>query len=190
MQRLIVFNSISADGYFKDATNDMSWAHGGTDDPEFNTWTAENAKGGGTLLFGRKTYEMMASFWPTEQAKQQMPEVAEGMNKATKIVFSRTLKSSPWKNTQIVAGDLVSEVRRLKASAATDMVLMGSGTVVAQLTEARLVDEYTFVVVPIVLGKGTTLFEGVTRPLNLKRTSMRGFGNGRVVISYASNAGS
>jgi dihydrofolate reductase len=89
MPRLIVSNSVSLDGYFTDKNGDMSWAH--KNDPEFNAFSSENAKGGGTLLFGRITYEMMASFWPSPAAKEQMPAVAVGMNNLPKVVFSRTL---------------------------------------------------------------------------------------------------
>jgi len=78
MPRLIVFNNISLDGYFTDPNGDMSWAH--KSDPEWNEFAASNAGGGGVLVFGRVTYEMMASFWPTKQASEMFPEVAAGMN--------------------------------------------------------------------------------------------------------------
>ena len=74
MRKLGVFESISLDGFFTDATGDMSWAH--TQDPEWNAFVSGNASGGGALLFGRVTYQQMASFWPTPQAAQMLPEVA------------------------------------------------------------------------------------------------------------------
>jgi hypothetical protein len=74
MRKLSAFNNVSLDGYFTDANGDMSWAH--NNDPEWNAFAAENASGGGTLLMGRITYELMASFWPTPQAMQSMPAVA------------------------------------------------------------------------------------------------------------------
>jgi len=82
MPRLNMFNSVSLDGYFTDSSNDMSWAHAGGDDTEFQEFVAGNAKGAGALVFGRVTYGMMASFWPTPMAAQAMPEVAAGMNRA------------------------------------------------------------------------------------------------------------
>lgn len=85
MSKLMVFNSVSVDGYFTDTKGDVSWTH--QDDPEWRKFTIENARGDGILLFGRITYEMMSSYWPTPQAKQQFPEVAERMNKAQKVVF-------------------------------------------------------------------------------------------------------
>lgn len=182
MRRLIVFNQVSLDGYFTDSKGDMSWAH--KNDPEFNAWTEENAKGGGVLLFGRITYEMMASFWPTPAAAESMPVVAERMNNLQKVVFSRTLDKASWQNTRLVKTGLVEEVRRMKKESGDGMVIMGSGTIVSQLTQAGLIDEFQLVVNPIVLGKGRTLFEGVKDKLNLKCTSTRAFGNGNTVLCY------
>ncbi len=183
MRRLSVFNSISLDGYFTDQNSDMSWAH--NSDPEFDEFTRDNAKGGGGLmLFGRVTYDLMKSFWPTPQAAQMFPEVANTMNNAPKIVFSRTLESAEWSNTRLVKDNLAEEVRKLKKEEGDDMLIMGSGTIVSQLTEAQLIDEYQFVVVPIVLGSGRTLFEGVTEKVKLKRTRERAFQNGNVFVVY------
>ena len=182
MRRLTAFEQVSLDGFFVDAKGDMSWAH--KQDPEWNEFAAGNAKGGGTLLFGRVTYEMMASFWPTEAARQRMPEVAEGMNTLPKVVFSRTLSETPWKNTRLVKGDMVAEVRKMKSEPGRGMVILGSGSVVSQLTEAALIDELQIVVNPIVLGRGRTLFETVKKSVPLKRVDTRVFGNGNVVLSY------
>jgi dihydrofolate reductase len=183
MRKLMVFNNVSLDGYFTDANADMSWAH--KQDPEWAAFTAENAGGEAELLFGRVTYEMMASFWPTPQAMQIAPTVAEGMNRMRKTVFSRTLETAAWQNSRIAKGDLVSAVRKLKAESGPDMLLMGSGQIIAQLTDAGLIDEYQIVVTSTILGAGRTMFDGVQgRPtLRLQRT--RSFGNGNVVLWYS-----
>jgi dihydrofolate reductase len=187
MAKVLMFNSVSLDGYFTDAHNDMSWAHKDPNDAEWNAFVGENASGGasggGAILLGRVTYQMMASFWPSPAAMQMMPDVAKGMNAMTKIVFSRSMKKAEWSNTKLMKGDLVAEVGKLKKGG-QDMVILGSGTLVSQLTQARLIDEYQLVVVPVVLGKGRTLFEGVADRLILKRTSTRTFKNGNVVLSY------
>ena len=183
MRKLLMFNNITLDGYFTDSNSDMSWAHKNADD-EWNKFTSENASGGGVLLFGRKTYELMVSFWPTKQAHEMMPEVAEGMNNLPKVVFSRTMQEATWNNTKLVKDDIVEEVRRMKNEAGDSMVIMGSGTIVSQLTQARLIDEYQFVVHPLVLGSGRTLFEGVKDHLPLKRVNSRTFGNGNVLLTY------
>ncbi len=182
MRKLSVFNSVTLDGYFTDKNGDMSWAH--QDDPEWNAFVAENASGGGMLLFGRITYEMMASFWPSPAAVEQMPEVAEGMNNSPKIVFSRTMDKATWKNTTVVSGDIAAAVRKLKEEPGEPMVILGSGTIVSQLTQAGLIDEYQIALNPIVLGSGRTMFDGVKDKLRLKRTESRSFGNGNVFLCY------
>jgi dihydrofolate reductase len=101
----------------------------------------------------------------------------------TKIVFSRSMKKAEWSNTKVMKGDLADEVRKLKKGD-QDMVILGSGTIVSQLTQARLIDEYQLVVNPIILGKGRTMFEGVKDRVDLKRTNTRNFKNGNVVLSY------
>src|SRR5512138_3151088 len=101
MQSLMVFNNVSLDGYFVDAQNAMDFARNPVADPEWDAFVANNAGGNGRLVFGRITYEMMASFWPTPAAIQTMPDVAEGMNRMQKVVFSRTLKEVNWKNTRV-----------------------------------------------------------------------------------------
>jgi len=184
MGKVVVFNSISLDGYFTDANNDMSFAHRGEGDPEWNGFVSGNARGGGKLLFGRITYELMAGFWPTPMAAEQMPEVAQQMNKLPKVVFSRSLDKATWNNTKLVKGDLIEEVRRMKKESSEDMVILGSGSIVSQLSEHELIDEYQLVIIPIALGKGRTMFEGIRERLPLKLTASKSFSNGNVVLSY------
>jgi dihydrofolate reductase len=114
MRKLVAFNHVSLDGYFTDANGDMRWAHSVNNDPEFNAFVAGNASGGGELLFGRITYDLMAGYWPTPMAIKHDPVVAQGMNSASKVVFSRTLENVSWNNTKLLKGDLASEVRRMK----------------------------------------------------------------------------
>ena len=182
MRKLHVFNHVSLDGYFVDGKGDMSWAHG--EDPEFQAFTQENASGQAAMLFGRVTYQMMAGFWPTPAAAQMMPEVAASMNAAPKYVFSRSLAKADWSNTTLLKGDILAETPRLKAEAGPDLLVMGSGTIVSQLTEAGLIDGYQIVVNPLVLGSGRTMFEGVTHRINLALEQSRSFKNGKVVLWY------
>src|ERR1700709_1243031 len=123
MPRLNVFNTITVDGYFTDKNNDISWTHQEDDDPEFDEFVAGNASGGGVLVFGRKTYELMVSFWPTPAAAEQMPVVAREMNSRQKVVFSRTLEEASWSNTRLVKGGLVEGIRRVKSEAGDGLAL-------------------------------------------------------------------
>ena len=186
MRKVSVFNQISLDGYFTDAKGDMSWAHEGSDDPEWKEYVSGNASGGGTLLFGRITYQMMESFWPTPMAAQQMPEVAAGMNRHDKVVFSRTLDKVTWQNTTLVKSDPVEAVRKMKQGSGEGMVILGSGAIVSQLAAAGLIDSWQFVLSPLALGKGRTMFDGVPTRVNMKHTSTRTFKNGKVVLGYES----
>jgi dihydrofolate reductase len=182
MPRLIVFNNVTMDGYFVSADGDMSWAH--KNDDEWNAFTEENATGDGALVLGRVTYDLMVSFWPTPIAAEMMPVVAERMNSLPKIVFSRTMDEASWRNTRLLKGDLVTEVRELKDGDGPDMTILGSGTIVAQLAEAGLIDEYQIIVSPVVLGAGRTMFAGVPERLNFRLTKTRAFGNGSVLLCY------
>ena len=183
MRKLLVFNSVTVDGYFTDQNGDMSWAHK-QDDPEWNAFTTENAKSGGELLFGRITYELMASFWPTPAAEKIAPVIAENMNKAPKVVFSRSMEKASWNNTRVIKGDLAEEIRKLKEAPGDGLVLMGSGSIISQIALAGVIDEYQMVVNPLALGKGRTMFEGIKDKLNLTLTSTQAFQNGNVLLSY------
>jgi dihydrofolate reductase len=181
MRKLRVFESISVDGYFTDANGDISWAHTSRDDQEFAAWVSGNASAGGELLFGRKTYQMMEAFWPTPIAAQQMPAVAKGMNAAKKYVASKTIQPS-WNNTHLLRGDLLKAVQELKTTDGVDITLLGSGSVAAQLGEAVLVDEYQFVIIPVALGGGRTVFTGARK---LRLSHQRAFPGGNVVVTYS-----
>jgi dihydrofolate reductase len=184
LSKLVVFNHVTMDGYFTDPKGDMSFAHRQQPDPEWDAFVANNAGGGGVIVFGRITYEMMASYWPTPVAAQQMPVVAERMNHLPKVVFSRTLDRVSWQNTQLLKSDLLSEIRRLKREPGPGLTILGSGSIIAQLAPHGVIDEYHIIVNPVILGSGRTMFEGVKDKLPLKLTSTRTFGNGNVLMSY------
>jgi len=182
MRKVHVYDTISVDGYFTDAANDMSWAH--RRDPEWNQYVAGNASGDGALLFGRVTYDQMAAFWPTQQAAQMMPDVAAGMNRMPKYVVSRTMQKAGWQNTTLVKGDLATEIGKLKAQDGPDLTILGSGNLISQLTELRLIDSFQLVLSPTILGKGRTLFETVGERRTLTLTKSKTFSNSNVVLWY------
>ena len=183
MRKLVVFSHVSLDGFFVDANGDMSWAKG-TKDAEWDAFVAENAGRNAVLVFGRVTYELMTRYWPTPLAAEHDPAVAERMNNLSKVVFSRTLDTALWNNTRLAKGEMVEEVRRMKAEPGEGMVILGSGNIVSQLAAQGLIDEYQIVVSPIVLGKGRTLFESVKENLKLRLARTRAFNNGNVYLCY------
>src|SRR5678815_3833081 len=111
MRKLSAFEFTSLNGFYKGQENDISWhRHGG----EESNYSEEMLEEGNTLLFGRVTYEMMVGYWTSPMAAEQYPVVAEGMNKADKIVFSRSLDKAGWNNTKLVKENIVEEMRRMK----------------------------------------------------------------------------
>jgi dihydrofolate reductase len=183
MRKLVVFNQVSLDGFFSDPDGGLDWAH--KSDREWKAFVANNARTrGGLLLFGRVTYEMMASYWPTSFAMKNDPAVATSMNAMPKLVFSTTLEAATWNNTRLVKRGLTAEVRKLKGGSGKPIVVMGSGSIVSQLAQEGLIDELQLVVNPIVLGEGRSMFEGVRNTLDFKPSKTRRFKNGNVLLSY------
>ena len=185
MRKLGAFIQVSLDGYYAGPNGDLNWAHKDPSDREWNSFVADNARGGGALVFGRITYEMMAGYWPTPMAAQQNSVVAERMNAMPKFVFSRTLDKASWANTTLVKGDLVAEMKMLKSASGPGLAILGSGSVVAQLAQAKMIDGLQVVICPLVLGGGKRLFDSVLTTLNLALTDTRAFKNGSVLLSYA-----
>lgn len=182
MPTISSFISLSLDGCYADADSGMGWAH--NQDPEQAEFTRGNAKGESRLMFGRTTYEMMASFWPTPAATQTMPEVARAMNESPKIVVSRTLASANWQNTTIEP-DLIAGARKFKSDGGPGIVILGSGSIVAQLMDAGLLDELQVMLIPVSLGGGKRLFDGVARHINWKVADTRSFkATGNTFLHY------
>ena len=181
MRKLTVFNFVTLNGFYKGPNEDISWHKHGEEE---SAYAAEGSKSGSTLLFGRITYQMMESYWPTPMAMKNSPEVARGMNESEKIVFSRTLQSANWSNTRIVRDSPVEEVKKMKKEKGKDMTILGSGTIVTQLAENNLIDTYLLMVDPVVLGAGTSIFQGIKHQPDLKLIDTRKFKSGVVLLTY------
>jgi dihydrofolate reductase len=126
----------------------------------------------------------MASFWPTPDAIKNDPIVAGKMNALPKIVFSRTLNKVEWNNTRLVKDNIEEEVKKMKNQPGKDMMILGSGSIMAEFAQRGLIDGYGIMVNPVVLGNGTPLFKGIKHRLNLKLTKTRTFHNGNVLLYY------
>ncbi len=181
MRKLNVFNFITLNGFFKGPNHDINWhRHGG----EENKFSDDALQSEGILLFGRRTYEMMYSFWPTEMAAEQFPETARGMNRSQKIVFSSTMKKAEWNNTKVIGGNIIEEMTRLKKKKGNDMTILGSGSIVSLFAETNLIDEFQIMIDPVVIGNGTPIFKGIKQKLDLKLTEIKSFKSGVVLLSY------
>ena len=181
MRKIILFNMISLDGFFADSNGDINWHR--TDD-EFNHFAIEQTSAAGGLIFGRITYELMASYWPTPAALADDPQVTEIMNSKPKYVVSRTLQQANWHNTRLIRSNLVPEMQQLKQQPGNDLFVFGSANLAATLIEHGLIDEYRLLIAPLVLGSGMPCFPGIRALLALKLISSRTFQNGNVLLTY------
>jgi dihydrofolate reductase len=173
---------MSLDGFFEGPVKgDISWH---MHDEEGRAFSADKLAEGNTLLFGRVTYDIMSSYWPSEDALKKDPVVAESMNRAEKIVFSRTLNNAAWNNSMMIKDDVVGRIREIKRSEGENMTILGSGSIVTLFAAHGLIDEYQFMVDPVVLGSGTRIFDGIGKQLKLMLTGTKVFRNGSVLMCY------
>jgi dihydrofolate reductase len=196
MRRIVAFNRVSADGYFTDADGKLDWT---VPEPEIDKGATAQMSGQGTILFGRKTYDMFESFWPKalEDPKgapdphmpgRRTPEVkamAEFIDDAVKIVWSKTRKDVKWKNSRLLSEFHPRDVEALKKEPGGDILIFGSGTIVSKLAEHGLVDEYQFIVGPVLLGNGRPLISGLARSRRIELVEARPYPSGNVTLRYA-----
>jgi dihydrofolate reductase len=192
MRRIVMCNWVSIDGFFAGPNGEIDWI---IRDPEVDQALRksgtqdEQAESGGsdTMLLGNATYTMFENSWPQmakdPNAPEEIHKMADEVNRMNKVVFSRTRKEAPWENSRLLQGNLIEEVEKLKQAEGTPILIFGSGTIVQQLTDAGLIDEYFIAVTPVVLGKGKLLFRDVQKR-NLQLKESREFESGNVLLRY------
>ena len=186
MGKITVFNLVTLDGLFAGPNGEIDWHNA---DDEFSRFTVEQiqTRPFDTLIFGRVTYELMASYWPTPEAIKNDPIVAGFMNRVPKTVFSRTPhkveEGSHWKNITILHEIKPEEILKWKEQKGREIGIFGSGTIVQQFANLGLIDEYRLLVNPVILGAGRPLFQGVKKT-SLKLLDTRRFGNGNVLLTF------
>lgn len=181
MRKIFVFMMVSLDGFFEGPDHELDWHNV---DAEFNEFATEQLNDVDMLLFGWKTYELMAGFWPNEAGKQESPAIAEKMNALQKIAFSRKAQKVEWQNTRLITGNVGGEVTKLKNQPGKNIAIFGSSNLCVSLIQMGLIDEFRIMVNPVVLGKGHTLFNGINDKLNLKLLKTRTFNSGNVLLYY------
>lgn len=179
MRKIILFTNVSLDGYFEAPGHDLSWAS--------NNSEAFSSGGSGevdTFLLGHRSYEVIKGFWSTPQAAEMAPEMARKLTESPKIAASRQGFDPGWQNATVISGDVVGEVRKIKAQPGGDMLMFGSNELCVSLMQAGLVDEFQILVNPVALGDGTPLFKGLPEWVRLTLTDMRRLQSGTVVLVY------
>ena len=184
MRKIIVFNLVTIDGFFAGPNGEIDWHNY---DDEIGAFSAEQMKTLGALIFGKTTYELMAGYWPTPEGIKSEPVVAGIMNSIPKIVFSKTMKEVKdgpvWKNVKVFREINPREIIKMKEQDGKDIAIFGSGTIVQQLANLGLIDEYRLLVNPLILGAGKPLFKDVKKT-NLKLLGARTFKDGNVLLTY------
>lgn len=175
MRKVVLGMNVTLDGYVARTNGELDWMFPNIDSERTESIT-EGLSEIDVFLMGRVTYEGMAAHWPTAD-----DEIAPLMNRATKIVFSRTLKKVDWENCRLAAGDPAEEIAELKRQPGTAIAVAGGARFAQSLSKQGLIDEYNLTVHPVVLGTGIPLF---TDPINLKLLSTRAFDTGAVVLNY------
>lgn len=181
IRKLIAQTVVSLDGYFEGPNREIDWH---TVDEDYNDYAAGLLGSVDAILFGRATYQLMESYWPTPKAMENDPVIANKMNQLPKIVFSKTLDHANWQNTRLVRNNIVDEIGQLKQQPGKDLVILGSGALVAELTRHGMIDEYQLMVNPVLLGRGNPLFKGLQDKTNLKLVHSREFSSGNVLLCY------
>jgi dihydrofolate reductase len=184
MRKVILFNLITLDGYFEGLNSDISWHRV---DNEFNQFAIEQLESTDGLIFGRKTYELMANFWPTSAGLNGEPETAWRMNSLPKYVFSKSMENAEWNNTKLIKGEATTELSKLKQQSGKDLFIFGSGNLADTFTKNGLIDEYRLLVNPIILGAGVPLFKDSSKITTLELINVRIFQNGNVLLIYQSD---
>lgn len=140
-----------------------------------------------TILFGRKTYELMESYWPNADkdplSTRDMIDFANQINSMHKIVFSKTLTEVTWNNTDLVKTDMVEEVKRLKQQSGK-VISIGGISAASELARQGLIDEFYLLVQPIILGKGKKRWAGINSRMNLRLVDSKTLASGVVVLHY------
>lgn len=172
---------ISMDGFFEGENHSLDWHNV---DEEFNEFAIEQLNSADILLFGRITYELMASYWPTLSGTNDDPIVAYKMNTIPKIVFSKTLEKAEWENTRLIKDHIKEEITSLKNQSGKDIYIFGSANLAVTLREMELIDEYRIIISPVVIGQGKPLFENVKNNLNFRLLKTRIFNSGNVLLYY------
>ncbi|QMW68122.1 dihydrofolate reductase [Mumia sp. ZJ1417] len=182
MRTVYAFLLTSVDGYHADAAGGTDWFD---IDEEFEEYSRAQGDHIDTIVMGRVTFEMMAAYWPTPQAYDADQVVAGFMNDLPKVVASRTMTTHSWGPTTFVADDIAGHVRALKEKPGKDIAIFGSSSLVADLLPTGVVDELRIIVDPVALGSGVPVLSGLPGPIPLRRTDVRVFDNGHVVLTYA-----
>ena len=181
MRKVFLFMMTTLDGYFEGPNHDITWHNAGGE--EFSNFANNQLDEADTLIFGRRTYELMADFWPSDEAIEIEPGTAARMTTLKKVVFSHTPMTTDWQNVES-STDVAGKMRELKNMPGKDIAVLGSSNLCITLLEEGLLDEIRIMVNPLVIGNGTPLFDGIDALHRFTLKDTRTFKSGNVLLTY------
>ena len=190
MRKLVISEFLSLDGVMQapggpDEDTEGGFEHGGWQMKYFDEFAGAAVDKGmaasDAMLLGRKTYEIFAAYWPTAT---EDTDFADTMNSMAKYVASRTLDQVKWQNSTLIKGDVPEEVSRLKRLPGKNIQVIGSGELAQTLIRHDLVDEYSLMIHPVVLGSGKRLFREASDMSELELVNSRATGTGVLILTY------
>jgi len=185
MRKLVLFMHTSLDGFVAGPNGEMDWINV---DEEIFDFAGQRTNEADTALYGRVTYQMMESYWPTAAqlptATKHDVEHSRWYNRVTKVVLSKTMNEVSLANTKIIDGNLAAEIVKLKQDVGKDILMFGSPTAAHSLMTEKLIDDYWLFVNPVLLGRGIPLFKGITDKVALKLVASNMFSSGVVCLHY------
>jgi dihydrofolate reductase len=188
MRKVISFMHVSLDGFVAGPNGEMDWIK---IDQEIFDHVGKRISKGDTALYGRVTYEMMESYWPTAADKPTATkhdiEHSKWYSQVHKVVVSKTMTGTGLTNTTIISDNLsdsINEIKQSRKGSGEDILLFGSPTATHSLMQLNLIDGYWLFVNPIILGHGIPLFEGIEDKTTLKLLTTRQFTSGVTELNY------
>jgi dihydrofolate reductase len=185
MRKLVLFIHTSLDGFVAGSKGEMDWI---TVDEDMFDYAGRQTDKADTALYGRVTYQMMESYWPTAgekpNATKHDKQHSTWYNKVGKVVLSKTLKEANLTNTNIISDNISEEITKLKQKAGKDILIFGSPTAVHSLITENLIDDYWIFINPVLLGQGIPLFNEIKNKIKLKLVTNIAFSSGVVCLHY------
>lgn len=195
MRRIVMFNRVSADGYFASTDGSLDWT---IPDDAIDRAGAASMKDFDTMLFGRHTYEAFESFWPHVASDSEtvndphregrhsetLRSMATWINETEKWLFSSRRTEVSWQNSRLFPKLDPAELQALKQASGKNMIIFGSGSLVSELTAHGLIDEYQFIVSPLLLGRGRSLISDVSKRVPLELLEAKPYPSGNLMLRY------
>ncbi|WP_068784234.1 dihydrofolate reductase family protein [Paenibacillus phocaensis] len=185
MRKLVLFMHVSLDGYASDLNGGLDWI---PYNEEMEKYAEEVVSEVGSPVYGRNTYQLMESYWPTvlndPNASKHDLDHATWLQDVKKIVISSTMDKAEWKNTMLIKDTIAEEIAALKQQPGKDLVIFGSPGAAKTLLQLGLIDEFLLTLCPVVLGGGKSVFDGGGEKIKLNLRSSRTLGSGNIATRY------